>query len=136
MKWVALNRERVRKIPFSLFVPEGAPVGVAVSVVGGGTEELLIELRRGEVAQGVVKSEEDNLWLLVALLHFLLDKFSLVSAAEAIRQFAHGYITFGSFRAGLGRNLDDLGFYLIIVQPGIGFVRPKQQQGKLRTPRG
>ena len=73
-----------------------------MSVVGGGAEELLIELRRGEVAQGVVKSEVDNLWLLVALLHFLMVKLSLVAAAEAVRQFAHGYITFGSFRTGLG----------------------------------
>ena len=105
MKWVALNRERVRKIPFSLFVPEGAPVGVAVSVVGGGTKELLIELRRGEVAQGVVKCEVDNLWLLVALLNFLLDKFSLISAAEAVWQFARRYITFGSFRTGLGEKI-------------------------------
>ena len=88
--------------PISLFVPEGTSVGVAVGVVGGGAEELLIELRRGEVAQGVVECEVDNLWLLVALLHFLLDKFSLVSAAEAIRQFALRYNTFGSFGAGLG----------------------------------
>ena len=73
-----------------------------MSVVGGGAEELLIELCRGEVAQGVVKCEEDNLWLLVALVNFLLYKFSLVTAAEAVRQFAQGYITFGSFRAGLG----------------------------------
>ena len=105
MKWVALNRESVIRIPFSLFVPEGTSIGVAVGVVGGGAEELLIELRRGEVAQGVVKCEVDNLWLLVTLLHFLLDKFSLISAAEAVWQFARRYITFGSFRTGLGEKI-------------------------------
>merc|ERR1719234_1064138 len=87
--------------------PEGTSVGVAVRVVGGGAEELLIELCRGEVAQGVVECEVDNLRFLVALLNFLLDKFSLVSAAEAIRQFALGYNTFGSFGTGLGLDLSN-----------------------------
>ena len=39
------QREGVRIFSFfSLFVPEGTSVGVAVGVVGGGAKELLIEL--------------------------------------------------------------------------------------------
>ena len=97
MKWVALNRESVTRIPFSIFVPEGASVGVAVRVVGRGAKELLIELGGGEVAQGVVKCEIDNLRLLVALVQFLLVKLRLVAAAEAVRQVALGYFTFCSW---------------------------------------
>ena len=92
----------------TLFVPEGASVGVAVRVVGGGAKELLIELGGGEVAQGVVKCEIDNLRLLVALVQFLLVKLGLVAAAEAVRQFALGYFTFCSFLAGLGRKFEYL----------------------------
>ena len=86
----------------TLFLPEGASVGVAVRVVGRGAKELLIELCRSEVTQRVVKCEIDNLRLLVFLLHFCLVKNSLVAAAEALRQFALGYNTSGSFGAGLG----------------------------------
>ena len=54
-------------------------------MVGRGAKELLIELGGGEVAQGVVKCEIDNLRLLVALVQFLLVKLGLVAAAEAVR---------------------------------------------------
>ena len=77
----------------TLFVPEGASVGVAVCVVGRGAKELLVELGVCEGTQGVVKCEIDNLWLLVALVHFLLIKHSLVPAAEAVRQRALRYNT-------------------------------------------
>ena len=84
------------------YLPEGASVGVAVRVVGWGAKELLIELGGGEVTQGVVKCEIDNLRLLVSLIHFLLVKLGLVTAAEAVRQFAFRYNAFWSFRTGLG----------------------------------
>ena len=77
----------------TLFVPEGASVGVAERVVGRGAKELLIELGGGEVTQGVVKCEVDNLWLLVALVHFLWVELGLVAAAEAVRQCALRYNT-------------------------------------------
>ena len=74
-------------------------------MVGRSAKELLIELGGGEVTQGVVKCKIDNLRLLVALLDFCLVKHGLVAAAEAVRQFALGYNTSGSFRAGLGEKV-------------------------------
>ena len=71
-------------------------------MVGRGSEQLLIELCRRGVAEGVVKCEVNNLRLLVALVHFLSVNLGLVATAEAVGQLARGHVTFWSFRAGLG----------------------------------
>ena len=82
--------------------PESAAIWVAVGVLSGCAEQLLIERSGSKLAERVVEREIDKLGLRVARLHLLGVKLCLIPAAEAIRQLTYCLATFCRLGACLG----------------------------------